>query len=119
MEQPYHLAHWRLWFQQLQEANEDAAARIQQRVEEAWRQFGDAFDLGPYGTEMQEAGLIADEETLWAAWFSEVQEVIQHMPAGPLEKQLGSGRFGEHTADLDHALHILSGVYNSDREAVW
>src|SRR5699024_9698412 len=48
-EQTYHLAHWQVWMKQLQQSTADARNRIQERIEEAWQEFGDAFELGRVG----------------------------------------------------------------------
>ncbi|MEC5424078.1 phenylacetate-CoA oxygenase subunit PaaC [Virgibacillus sp. C22-A2] len=117
MEQPYHLAHWKMWLKQLQDSTEDAQTRIQARIEQAWNEFGDAFELGPEKKRMKEFELIAGD--LKAKWLKEVTATLNNPPSRTISKKLGCGRNGEHTADLKHALETFAEVYNSDTEAVW
>ncbi|PAV28905.1 phenylacetate-CoA oxygenase subunit PaaI [Virgibacillus profundi] len=119
MEQPYHLAHWKLWIRQLQNSNEDAKSRINMRIVEAWKEFGDALELGTKSSEMVQHELIAGEEFLQKQWLNEVKATVMSLPTYPLEKGLGNGRNGKHSADLKQAIKIFSEVYESDREAVW
>src|SRR5699024_11936392 len=60
-EQTYHLAHWQVWMKQLQQSTADARNRIQERIEEAWQEVGDAFELGRGGEQMIQQHLIRDE----------------------------------------------------------
>ncbi|WP_077324482.1 1,2-phenylacetyl-CoA epoxidase subunit PaaC [Virgibacillus siamensis] len=119
MEQIYHLAHWKLWMQQLQHSSEEAHSRIQTRVEEAWGVFGDAFKLGPKGPEIVNNQLIASEEFIKKQWKKEVESVLVSPPAGMPECGLGNGRNQEHTADIHQAIATFSEVYASDKKAVW
>lgn len=119
MEQTYHLAHWKLWMEQLQHANEEARSRIQMRVEEAWKAFGDAFELGPKASDIVENKLIASKEFMQKQWLKEVDAVLVSKPDGVPESGLGNGRNQEHTADLNQAMGIFSEVYASDKEAIW
>lgn len=119
MEQPYHLAHWRIWMKQLQAATEDAQTRIQFRIEEAWNEFADALELGPYAQEMEKHELCPGEDYMKQRWLKEVEAMLTSVPEFQLNKKTGSGRSGEHTADLDQALAILSEVYATDKNATW
>ncbi|WP_404456244.1 phenylacetate-CoA oxygenase subunit PaaC [Virgibacillus necropolis] len=119
MEQTYHLAHWKMWIKQLQGSTEDAQTRIQSRVEEAWNEFQDVLELGSEADAMEEHQLICGEDTLKERWLEEVSATLTVTPTSPLSKKYGSGRNGEHTADLEQALQTLAEVYNSDKEAIW
>ncbi|SFE71165.1 1,2-phenylacetyl-CoA epoxidase subunit PaaC [Alteribacillus iranensis] len=119
MEQTYHLAHWKMWVTQLQHATQEAKVRIQSRVEEAWKEFGDALELGSKAIDMKKLGLLCGEDELKQKWLQEVEQHVASVPTTPLEKCLGNGRAGEHTEDLKQAINTLSEVYQSDREAVW
>lgn len=119
MEQPYHLAHWKMWIKQLQGSTEDARTRIQFRIEEAWNEFQDVLELGAFANEMEEQQLIAGEDSLKQQWLEEVRVTLKSPPEFPIGKKSGSGRNGEHTADLEQALTILAEVYVSDKNAVW
>jgi ring-1,2-phenylacetyl-CoA epoxidase subunit PaaC len=117
MEQPYHYAHWKIWVQQLLHANEDAAERLQRRVEEAWNEAGDVVTFGEKARSMEELGLIPSENALQQAWLREVKQVLavkDELPAFKL-----NGRAGEYTEELDRALAVCSEVYNQDKLAVW
>ncbi|MFD2923081.1 1,2-phenylacetyl-CoA epoxidase subunit PaaC [Halobacillus naozhouensis] len=119
MEQPYHLAHWKMWMQQLQASTEEAKTKIYSRLEEAWSEGQDILELGPQAQELEHHQLIAGEDYLRNQWLKEVQATIKTPPASPLGKKFGSGRSGEHTPDLEQALQTLAEVYDSDRNAVW
>ncbi|MUK88667.1 phenylacetate-CoA oxygenase subunit PaaC [Ornithinibacillus sp. L9] len=119
MEQTYHLAHWKMWMNQLQHATEDARERINSRIEEAWSEFEDVLELGSYANDMLKHQLISSEDYLKEAWLKEVGVNIANPPESPLGKKYGSGRNGVHTADLKQALQTFAEVYNSDKKAVW
>lgn len=119
MEQTYHLAHWKMWIKQLQGSTEDAKARITSRVEEAWSEFDDVLELGSEAQAMEKYGLICGEDTLKARWLEEVTTTLNNVPATSPGKKYGSGRNGEHTADLEQAIQTLAEVYNTDKEAIW
>ncbi|GAA0465776.1 phenylacetate-CoA oxygenase subunit PaaC [Alkalibacillus silvisoli] len=119
MEQPYHLAHWRIWFNQLYNSTEHAKARLEERLEEAWGQFSDVLELGPHATELEHFGIIVGEDELKERFLKEIESTIGTFPEKPLAKNLGSGREGEYTEDLNQALKTLSEVYRSDEKAVW
>ncbi|WP_240374744.1 1,2-phenylacetyl-CoA epoxidase subunit PaaC [Bacillus piscicola] len=119
MEQPYHLAHWKMWITQLHGATEEARMRIHSRLEEAWREILDALELGPLAEEMERQKLIKKEKDLQEEWQQSVEETLGFLPNIPLGKNLGNGRAKQHTKDLEQALATLTEVYVSDREAVW
>lgn len=120
MEHPYHLAHWKLWITQLQSSTEEAKNRIQERVKEAWEEFGDVLELGNLASDMRGNHLITiGEEELLDRWLMEIKEILLDMPSGSPDKKYGNGRNGEHTADLVQALDTLAEVYNSDKTAAW
>lgn len=119
MEQPYHLGHWKTWITQLQGSSQEAKERIQSRLDEAWKQIGDAFELGPKADDILAKEILSSSETLKQRWLDSVKETLTYVPNGDLASELGNGRAKEHTDQLDQALATLSEVYNSDREAVW
>ncbi|HEX6594341.1 MAG TPA: 1,2-phenylacetyl-CoA epoxidase subunit PaaC [Bacillota bacterium] len=119
MEQTYHLAHWKMWVEQLQQSTEDAKSRIQERIEEAWLEFGDALQLGPKGDQIVQHQLLVDEQAMYQQWMKEIEATLDVIPSRPLGKRLGDGRIGEYTADLEQAISVFAEVYETDREAVW
>ncbi|MFZ3578863.1 1,2-phenylacetyl-CoA epoxidase subunit PaaC [Virgibacillus sp. DJP39] len=119
MEQPYHLAHWKIWIKQLQGSTPDAQRRITFRVEEAWNEFQDVLELGSHEKEMVTHKLIAGEDYLKQQWLEEIEATLKSPPEFSIGKKSGSGRNGEHTEDLEQALLIFAEVYNTDKEAVW
>nr|WP_091774707.1 1,2-phenylacetyl-CoA epoxidase subunit PaaC [Piscibacillus halophilus] len=119
MEQPYHLAHWKIWFNQLYHSTDEAHERLQARLLEASEEIGDVYELGHHATEMEHFELMISEGTLRERWLNEVSKTIQEFPSIDIGKKFGSGREGDHTPDLNQALEILSEVYESDKDAVW
>lgn len=119
MEQPYHLAHWKMWVKQLLGAGGEAEVRLRDRIEEAWGEFQDVLELGPKAKEMAAFHLIAEEDVILYQWEERVEKVLGKRPEQQLGKKQGSGRSGEHTAELEHALKTLSEVYDTDRSAIW
>ncbi len=119
MEQMYHLAHWRLWIQQLQSSTEEAKEKISARLKEAWNEFGDALELGPKAEEIYSFGILLDEETLKNRWLKKVNEVVAEKFMILPEKKLGNGRVGEYNEDLAQAIDIFTEVYRTDVGAAW
>lgn len=119
MEQTYHVAHWKVWMKQLQNATEDAKVRIQNRIDEAWSEFGDTLELGKASDDMVKHKIIMSEQELKDRWMKEINEVLMNQPREPIGKKYGNGRNGDHTADLDQAIQTFAEVYVSDKEAVW
>lgn len=119
MEQTYHLAHWRLWVEQLQDATEEAKQKIEARLDEAWNEFGDVLNLGDKADDITKLGILADEKTLQERWLATVNGTLSkqydHLP----KQTLGNGRTGDYQADLEQAIEIFSEVYNTNPEAVW
>jgi ring-1,2-phenylacetyl-CoA epoxidase subunit PaaC len=120
-EQTYHLMHWQTWFRQLMQSTEEARARMEQALLRCWEDMGGVLTYGQYGDEMTALGLIGSEEALKNTWLAEItklfSEVDYKKPSDEPKMAHGNGRNGEHSADLDHALKILSEVYRSDSQA--
>lgn len=119
MEQPYHLAHWKIWVKQLLGAGGEAEERLRTRMEEAWSEFKDVLELGPKGKEMVAFDLIATEDEIEKLWVLRVETAFGKISKQQLGKTQGSGRSGEHTGELTLALKTLSEVYDTDRKAIW
>lgn len=119
MEQTYHLAHWRLWIEQLQDSTDEAKERINQRLKEAAREFGDALELGEKAEEIHRFNMLIDEETLKNRWLEQVNDVLVNKFDSVPKKKLGNGRVGDYSEDLEQAFGIFTEVYMTDTEAVW
>ncbi|WP_047980418.1 1,2-phenylacetyl-CoA epoxidase subunit PaaC [Ornithinibacillus contaminans] len=120
MEHPYHLAHWKLWVQQIQNSSKEAKNRIAQRVLEAWEEFADVLELGELAEDMVRYNLISmDEAALRQEWLAAIKATVLDTPTIPLGKKYGNGRNGEHSGDLQQALATLAEVYNQDKSASW
>lgn len=119
MEQTYHLAHWRLWIEQLQDATEEAQEKIGSRLDEAWKEFGDVLDLGPKSDEIVKFGLLQDEETLQKNWLETVNGTLSKKYDSIPEQSLGNGRAGEYKEDLEQAISIFTEVYMTNPKAAW
>ena len=119
LEQTYHLAHWRLWIEQLQDSTEEAKEKIRARLEEASREFGDALSLGSKADEIHRFNLLIDEETLKNRWLEKVNGVLKEKFDSIPKMELGDGRRGAYNEDLEQAISIFTEVYMSDTEAVW
>ncbi|MCC2251690.1 phenylacetate-CoA oxygenase subunit PaaC [Virgibacillus sp. AGTR] len=119
MEQPYHLAHWRMWLKQLLGSTEEAQNKVQFQLEAAWPACADIIGLGPKAFELEKHHLIAGEDYLRKQWLKELEQSLSLPSSLFVDNHPARGRYGEHTADLDQALSTLSEVYNSDQKAVW
>lgn len=119
MEQTYHLAHWRLWMEQLQDSTNEAKEKINKRIKEAANEFGDALSLGSKAEEIHRFNILIDEETLQNRWLERVNEVLVNKFSKVPEQKLGNGRLGHYNKDLEQAIGIFTEVYMTDTEAVW
>lgn len=118
-EQTYHLAHWRLWMEQLQQSTEEAEEKIQSRLDEAWNEFGDVLDLGPKVNDIEQFDLLIDEESLQKCWLELVNEVLVNKYDEVPKQALGNGRSGDYNEDLEQAISIFTEVYMTDPAASW
>src|SRR5699024_5311009 len=114
MEQPYHLAHWKMWITQLQSSTDEGKERIQERIDEAWERFQDVLSLGDAARDMERFGLMTGEDAIKDAWHTEIEATLISVPDAPLGSVDGHGRRGEHTRDLAHAIETMAEVYNTD-----
>jgi ring-1,2-phenylacetyl-CoA epoxidase subunit PaaC len=122
MELYYHLLHWKTWFVQLMNAGDEARKRMDAAAKRVFEDFADVLSLGPQGKEMVQFGLVEPEEMLlknWKAHMLPIFESVNLEMPDHIGKKSGDGRKGEHTADLDGALKILSEVYQIDPAASW
>lgn len=119
MEQTYHVAHWKLWMEQLLDATEEAKEKMTFRLDEAWAEFGDALSYGSKAQEMKQLGIIVAEETFQQSWLEEVKKTVPEIYHSIPKKSLGNGREGTHTEDLQQAIDIFTEVYQTDEQAVW
>lgn len=119
MEQTYHLAHWRLWIEQLQDSTEEAKQKIAERLDEAWNEFGDVLDFGPKAEDIVKFELLPDEVTLQNRWLENVNNVLTNKYDRLPEQTLGNGRATEYKEDLEQAVSIFTEVYMTDPQAAW
>lgn len=119
MEQTYHLAHWKLWMEQLLGATDEAKEKLLSRLDEAWEEFGDALSLGPKASDIAKFGILIEEETFKQYWLEEVKKTLPAKYATIPKKSLGNGREGMHGEDLQQAINIFTEVYQIDEQAVW
>lgn len=121
MELYYHLLHWKTWFVQLFNANEDARSRMTAALEKVLADSGDLFSYGEAAQAITEAGLIESEEVLKERWASLVAPVFEsiNVPVPTFGTPTLNGRNNEHTEDLQPALTTTSEVYASDLAASW
>lgn len=120
-EQTYHLMHWETWFRQLMLSTEEARTRMETAIDRCWKDMADVLSYGVYGEEMTALALITSEKHVKSVWLKCIQglfsDVHYQKEMGELGAVSGNGRNGMHSADLDHALGILSEVYSADPEA--
>jgi ring-1,2-phenylacetyl-CoA epoxidase subunit PaaC len=121
MELYYHLLHWKTWFSQLMNSNEEARKRMMKAVEKTAADFAGVLSLGDQGEEMAKAGLIEGEGMLVMRWKNAVKPIFEscNLSLPQLEMKRGNGRNKVHTPDLEQAIGTLSEVYNSDPAAAW
>lgn len=119
MEQTYHLSHWKLWLQQLQDSTNEADKRINNRLNEAWKEFGDALELGPNADGIVKNDILIDAKILKENWLKEVNSVLKRPYNSYPDMQLGNGREGDYNEELEQAIQVLTEVYQSDKTAAW
>ncbi len=119
---PYHLMHWRTWFEQLVRAGGEAEERMKAAVARVWEDIGGVLSLGPNEEKIVEAGLIESEAVLKERFLEDINkkftELGLKMPGEPGMKK-GDGRAGVHTEDLEEALAQLSEVYALNPAVPW
>ncbi|WP_050614993.1 1,2-phenylacetyl-CoA epoxidase subunit PaaC [Bacillus testis] len=122
MELYYHEAHWRTWFTQLACSNQEAAERMKKALQRVMDDWHDVFSLGAHSEKIVSCGFLVSEKELQANWEAIVLPLFSkcrlHLPASANPHPL-NGRLGEHSADLNIALAILSEVYLADQQAIW
>ncbi|WP_307473756.1 1,2-phenylacetyl-CoA epoxidase subunit PaaC [Cytobacillus purgationiresistens] len=122
MEIYYHLLHWKTWFMQLIDANDEARNRMETAVQQVFDEFADVLSYGPNGREIAEAGFIDKEEIITQMWKHQLLTVFESVNLSipiKIKTKSGKGREGFHTDDLAVALSILSEVYHIDPAANW
>ncbi len=123
-EEHYHLLHMETWFQRLAIAGGEAKERLEKAVAEIWTDLGDLFSLGKHAsTLVSEEIFPLDYAHFYARWQTRIQTIFQDIGLewpGPITKTEGQdGRTGEHTADLEQMLLLMSEVYRIDPAANW
>ncbi|MBU8878664.1 phenylacetate-CoA oxygenase subunit PaaC [Bacillus sp. FJAT-29790] len=122
MELYYHLMHWKTWFVQLMQAGDDARKRMAAAIKRVFDDIEGVLTLGPQGSEMENLGLIENEEILKKKWKFVMKPIFDSVNLSLPENfgmKNGNGRNGRHTQDLDSALAILAEVYNSNPAVSW
>ena len=122
MELYYHRLHWETWFKQLLSSTDVAKKKMSDAIILVMDDFGDVFSFGKHQEAIENNKLIEFEEKLIENWrasiepvFVALQMVVPMIPTIPRV----NGRIGEHTKDLEEALHTLSEVYKLDPVATW
>lgn len=121
MELYYHLLHWKTWFVQLFTSTEEARQRMQAALDRVIEDSGDLFLFGSNEKEIVESGLIEESNVLKERWLLLLKPVFEtiNIPLPQLNTPTLSGRNGEHTEELQHAINTMSEVYSLNLEATW
>lgn len=121
MELYYHELHWRTWFIELMNSNDDAKARMTAALEKVNGECADLFHLGKYAEYITAKGYIAPEAEMKDSFRKEMEKVFSQTASvfSFPDAQKENGRLGGHTRDLEHALELMNEVYGSVPEAKW
>lgn len=121
MELYYHLLHWKTWFIQLFNANEEARHRMTIALEKVLADCGDLFSYGEASEAITQAGLIESEEVLMNRWLDYITPVFKtiNIEVPKIEEPVKNGRNNEHSQELQPAINTMSEVYTIDLAATW
>jgi ring-1,2-phenylacetyl-CoA epoxidase subunit PaaC len=121
----YHTMHANVWIQQLGKGSDEANARLQAALNQAFPFALGMFEPSKYEAILQSENLFGGEETLKTRWLATIAPIIEasglKMPSAAdasNDAEFG-GRYGYHTEYLSPLLEEMSEVFVIDPLAEW
>lgn len=119
----YHVFHANTWVQQLGKSTEEAHARMQSALNEAFPYALGIFEEGPYEDELRSQGIFEGEKALKKQWLEQVAAALKEanleLPdPTTVEAKLG-GRQGYHTEYLKPLVEEMTEVLKLEPQAEW
>lgn len=118
----YHVFHGNTWIKQLSTSSEEAKARMQSALNEAYPQALGIFEEGPFEKVLSSEGIFEGEIFLKMQWQDIVNPLLAaaglKVPAADGETHFG-GRMGYHTEHLSPLLEEMQEVVNTDPASEW
>lgn len=119
----YHVFHANTWVKQLARSTEEAKARMQSALNEAYPLALGIFEPGPHEDVLAAENIFAGENTLKERWKEVVIPILEEagltIPAVKDEGETYGGRKGYHTLYLTPLLKEMTEVISSEPDAEW
>ncbi len=119
----YHTMHADTFLKQLGNGNEEANARLQSSLNEAWHFALGIFEENEFENELISSGVFAGEKELRNHWLEKISPIIEaanlKVPATDESKIIYGGRKGFHSEYLQPLLEEMTEVVASDPNAEW
>jgi len=119
----YHIFHADVWVKQLARATEEAKARLQTALNEAFPYALGIFEEGEYEAKLQVKNIFIGEKTLQEQWLQSLESFLQkaglEMPDVPSTTPIYGGRKGFHSEFLHPLLQEMTEVHKVDETAEW
>ncbi len=119
----YHTMHADTFIKQLGNGNEEANARLQTALNEAWHFALGIFEESKFEQELVATGVFKGEKLLKEKWLEKITPVIEaanlKVPHTDETKVMFGGRKGYHSEYLQPLLTEMTEVTASDPEAEW
>ena len=119
----YHTMHADTFLIQLGKGNEEANARLQSSLNEAWHYALGIFEESEFEGELVSNGVFEGENELRDRWLKKVSPIIEaanlRLPATDESKIVFGGRKGFHSEYLQPLLEEMTEVVAGDPDAEW
>jgi ring-1,2-phenylacetyl-CoA epoxidase subunit PaaC len=119
----YHIFHADTWIRQLGQSTEEAKARMQTAINEAFQLAQSIFEPGPFEETLKNEGIFKGEQALKEQWLEQISSIVTN--AGLQLPELKDGEFhyggrrGFHTEYFGPLLKEMTEVYSSEKEVGW
>ncbi len=119
----YHIFHADVWVKQLGRATEEANARLQTALNEAFPYALGIFEEGDFEDLLQEENIFKGERTLKGEWLENLERFLKkaglQMPDVDSTEPIYGGRKGFHSEYLHPLLQEMTEVHKVDENAEW
>jgi ring-1,2-phenylacetyl-CoA epoxidase subunit PaaC len=119
----YHIFHADTWIKQLGKSTEEAHARMQSALNEAFDLAQSIFEPGPFEDLLKSEGIFDGEAALKAKWLQMISPIIEQaglkLPEIKDTEAHFGGRKGYHTEYFAPLLKEMTEVYRSEESVEW